>query len=87
MPDNRYQFGDAAVASKRLAVLARVFEPSTDALLMMFSMNVAAWRENDWIQANTEPGEVDSLASEIEEAGSKPGVVRWRLRQLAWTAA
>ena len=33
MPDPKYQFGDAEVASRRLAVLARVFEPSTAALL------------------------------------------------------
>ena len=70
-------------------VLDRVFELDVERAdaARMFSMNVSAWRENEWVRAHRTPSEIDRLAADIETAGRSPGTVRWELRQLAWEAS
>lgn len=59
--------------------------PTTAHAAKMFSMNLANWRENEYVRANHSVEELDRLGADLSEltASREREEIRWGLRQIA----
>lgn len=59
--------------------------PTTGQAAGMFSMNLANWRENEFVKGHYPDEEVDRLAKELRDLlpSQDRGEIRWELRQIA----
>lgn len=47
----------------------------------MFAMNLATWRDDEWVRSNVDASEVDALAAALARPGER-GPITWHLRQV-----